>query len=254
MKKSQSLILSSIIFTLIVLSTTVTIFAEKPNSTLQVINPNLITRGTPALQFTIEDIMSDTAFSFSSFYGKVVVLDFFSTTCIPCIHSIPELRAAKAKYSSADLEIVSVDVDLNDDENEIEIFASEVSMNWKIVRDTIDINLYYELISIPTFYIIDQDQYIYQALFANEEAFKLLDSFLLELLPDYSNSPNPTNNPGGPIPEFWAKNWYWFLLGGVMFVVVVGLMVQRRRIVLHNRKVRAQKIDARQRRVRKKER
>ena len=92
MKKIQSIILFSITFTLITLSTTITAFAEKQNTIPTEINPNLITRGTPALQFTIEDIMSDTTFSFSSFLGKVVVLDFFSTSCIPCVHSIPELK------------------------------------------------------------------------------------------------------------------------------------------------------------------
>jgi len=254
MKKTQSIILFSIIFTLITLSTTIAAFAEKSNITPLEINPNLITRGTPALQFTIEDIMSDTVFSFGSLINKVVVLDFFSTSCVPCIHSIPELKTAKAKYSADDFEIVSVDVDLDDSETEIENFAAGYGMDWKIVRDTIDINNYYQLFSIPTFYIIDQEQFIYQALYGSEEAFTLLDSFILELLPEYSSSPNPTNGPGIPLSEFWAKNWYWFALGGVMFIVVIGLVIQRRRIVLHNRKIRSQKTEARQRRVRKRER
>ena len=252
MKKTQSIILFSIIFTLIALSTTITAFAEKPNTTPLEISPNLITRGTPALLFTVEDVITDTIFSFSSFKGKVVVLDFFSTTCLPCIYSIPELKKAKTKYSSDDLEIVSISVDLNDTEADIEHFASDFGLSWKMVSDTIGINTYYQLLAIPTFYVIDQDQYIYQAIFGNDN-FDELDGFILELLPEYSSSPNPTNN-GGTLSEFWAKNWYWFVLGGVILIVVTGFMIQRRRIVVHNKKVRAQKTEARQRRRRKKER
>ncbi|MHA1586867.1 MAG: TlpA family protein disulfide reductase [Candidatus Heimdallarchaeota archaeon] len=254
MKKTQTIILFSIIFTLIIIGTTFTVLAENPNTIKPKIDPNLITRGTPALLFTIEDVITDTIFSFSSFKGKVVVLDFFSTTNIALFHSLPELKKAKTKYSSDDLEIVSISVNLNDTEADIEHFASDFGTSWKMVSDTIGINNYYQLLSIPTFYIIDQEQYIYQALFGNEEAFQLLDSFILELLPEYSASPNPTNGGGGPITEFWANNWYWFVLGGVMFIVVIGLMIQRRRIVLHNRKVKSQKTEARQRRMRKKER
>ena len=253
MKKTQTIILFSIIFTLIIIGTTFTVLAENPNTIKPKIDPNVITRGTPALLFTVEDVITDTIFSFSSFKGKVVVLDFFSTTCLPCIYSIPELKKAKTKYSSDDLEIVSISVNLNDTEADIEHFASDFGTSWKMVRDTIGINTYYQLLSIPTFYIIDQEQYIYQALFGNKEAFQLLDSFILELLPEYSSSPNPTNN-GGTLSEFWARNWYWFVLGGVMLIVVTGFMIQRRRIVVHNKKVRAQQTEARQRRRRKKER
>jgi hypothetical protein len=44
------------------------------------------------------------------------------------------------------------------------------------------------------------------------------------------------------------------VLGGVMFIVVIGFMVQRRRIVLQNKEVRAQKAEAKRRRIRKRER
>lgn len=252
MKKIQSVMLFGIILTLITISTTFTVLAENPNTLKPKIDPNIITRGTPALLFTVEDVLTNTIFSFESFKGKVVVLDFFSTPYELCEDSISELKKAKAKYSSDDLEIVSIDVDLNDTETDIEHFASDFGISWKMVSDTLGINTYYQLITIPTFYVIDQDQYIYQAIFGLYN-FDELDGFILELLPEYSSSPNPSNGNGTP-SEFWGKNWYWFLLSGVIFVIVTGLVIQRRRIVLHNRKVRAQKMDARQRRVRKRER
>ena len=252
MKKIQSIILFSIILTLISLSTSITAFAEN-SIPVPEINPNVITRGSPAFPFTLEDVLTDTTFSFSSLTGKVVVLDFFSVACLACIYSIPELIAAKAKYSAADFEIVSVDIEPTETEPEIETFAANYEIDWKVVRGPTDLVNYYELLDLPTFYVIDQEQVIYQAIFG-EENFDELDRFVLELLPEYSPSSNPTNGGGGPIPEFWSKNWYWFVLGGVMFIVVIGLFVQRRRIVLHNRKIRSQKTEARQKRLRKKER
>jgi thiol-disulfide isomerase/thioredoxin len=255
MKKSQSLILFNILFAIITLSFTIIAYAEKTSTTPIELNPNLITRGTPASDFTAKDLLTDTTFTFSNLAGKVIILDFFSTSCIPCVHSVPELLKANVKYSSADLEIVSVDVDLNDSEAQIENFANGWEIDWKVVKDSGDLAFYYQLLEIPTFYVIDQDLLVYQAIFGSESAIQMLDSFILELLPSYSSSPDPTITPGGgPIPEFWANNWYWFLLGGVMLIVVIGLMVQRRRVVLHNRKVREQKREAKQRRYRKRER
>ena len=153
MKKTQSIILFSIIFTLVTLSTTITAFAEKQNTTPLEINPNLITRGTPAYPFTLEDILTDTMFSFASLEGKVVVLDFFSILVADFIlrRSIPELIAAKAKYSSADFEIISIDIEPTDTEPEIESFADYYGIDWKVVMGTTDIVNYYELLNLHTF-------------------------------------------------------------------------------------------------------
>ncbi len=253
MKKTQTIILFSITLIILSISTSVTAIVENPNVVPR-INPNLITRGTPAYPFTLEDILTDTIFSFASLEGKVVVLDFFSILVADFIlrRSIPELIAAKAKYSAADFEIISIDIEPTDTEPEIESFADHYEIDWKVVMGTTDVINYYELLDLPTFYVVDQELYIYQAIFG-EDNFDELDGFVLELLPEYSVSTNPTNG-GGPIPEFWANNWYWFVLGGAMFIVVIGLVIQRRRIVLHNRKVRSQKTEARQKRLRKKER
>lgn len=253
MKKTQSIILFSIILTLLSISTSVTAFVEKPN-VIPGIYPNVISRGTPTYPFTLKDVLTDIIFSFASMEGKVVVLDFFSLSIVDTIsnRSRTELIAAKAKYSATDFEIISIDIEPTDTEPEIEAYAAFYGMDWKVVMGTTDLVNYYELVFVPAFYVIDQELYIYQAVYG-EEYFDELDRFVLELLPEYSVSTNPTNG-GGPIPEFWVNNWYWFVLGGVMFIVVIGLVIQRRRIVLHNRKVRSQKTEARQKRLRKKER
>ena len=48
--------------------------------------------------------------------GKIVVLDFFSTTCVPCIAELPELMAARSELSNrSDVQFVLVASDKGDD-------------------------------------------------------------------------------------------------------------------------------------------
>jgi peroxiredoxin len=48
--------------------------------------------------------------------GKIVVIDFFSTTCVPCIAELPELMAARSELSHrSDIQFVLVASDRGDD-------------------------------------------------------------------------------------------------------------------------------------------
>jgi thiol-disulfide isomerase/thioredoxin len=40
--------------------------------------------------------------------GKLVLLDFWSTACVPCLHAIPELRRLKERYGPHGLEIIGI--------------------------------------------------------------------------------------------------------------------------------------------------
>jgi len=51
--------------------------------------------------------------SFSSFKGKVVLLDFWSLTCAPCLKAIPESNDMQARLSGKDFVMVSICLDPN---------------------------------------------------------------------------------------------------------------------------------------------
>lgn len=51
--------------------------------------------------------------------GKLVLLDFWATNCVPCLHSIPHLKDWNRRYTSYGLEIVSIAYDAGTLEDQI---------------------------------------------------------------------------------------------------------------------------------------
>lgn len=68
--------------------------------------------GKKAKNFTLVDINNEQV-SLSDFKGKYVLLDFWATTCMPCIKEIPNLKKVKDALKDENFEIVSVCIDRN---------------------------------------------------------------------------------------------------------------------------------------------
>ncbi len=146
------------------------------------LTPNLVNAGEEAIDWTMEEIMSDTSKTFSSFAGKVVLIDFFAMWCGPCKAAMPYLRNINDYYAAEpDFVMMSVDTDISEQEAAIETFAGTYNMNWFIFRDTASISNYYEISAIPTLMIFNQYQYVYyvEEGFGGEEALKgIIDELL----------------------------------------------------------------------------
>lgn len=68
--------------------------------------------GKKAKNFTLVDINNEQV-SLSDFKGKYVLLDFWATTCMPCIKEIPNLKKVKESLKDENFEILSVCIDRN---------------------------------------------------------------------------------------------------------------------------------------------
>lgn len=66
--------------------------------------------GKPAPDFTANDI-NGKPFTLSSLKGKVVILDFWASWCVPCRKSNPHMRELYAKYHKKGLDMVYVSDD-----------------------------------------------------------------------------------------------------------------------------------------------
>ncbi|MEW6732720.1 MAG: cytochrome c biogenesis protein CcdA [Acidobacteriota bacterium] len=91
------------------------------------------TKGLPVLMTAPELSFTDLTgsnVSLSSFKGKIVVLDFWATWCVPCREEVPTFNALKSKYSERGLEILAVAVD--SDNEAIKKFIKDYSMQYPV--------------------------------------------------------------------------------------------------------------------------
>ncbi len=88
--------------------------------------------------------------------GKVVVLDFWASWCVPCRRSFPWMNAMQDKYAQEGLVIIAVNV-----EREVEnaaAFLAEYPANFEIVYDP-DAALAktYDVQVMPSSFVIDRN-------------------------------------------------------------------------------------------------
>jgi thiol-disulfide isomerase/thioredoxin len=114
-----------------------------------------IVHGGLAPEFTLTDI-DGSAFSLSDFRGKVVMIEFFSTTCGYCINEIPHLKAVHSEFGEGELAMISISKSYNNNTQLIN-FRNEYEIPWIIAKDTANVFQTYNVSSIPTLYLIDHE-------------------------------------------------------------------------------------------------
>jgi thiol-disulfide isomerase/thioredoxin len=69
----------------------------------------------------------------SAHRGKIVVVDFWASWCVPCRRSIPWLNAMQSKYGDQGLVVIGINVDA--ERAEAERFLAETPAQFQIVYD-----------------------------------------------------------------------------------------------------------------------
>jgi thiol-disulfide isomerase/thioredoxin len=181
----------------------------------------------------------------SDYQGKVVIIDFFATWCDPCNELLDYLKLVRDHYPTSKLAMISIDTDpTNENETVVEHYKELFEINWDVFRDTdtATVSDAYIVRTIPTFYIIDKNQFV-----SYSHTGIVSDEFLINKIDDLIPRERTPN-------EWWANNWWWFAAGIIVVGIVSAMVIQRRRVILHNRKVDEQIIEARRRKRRAKER
>jgi thiol-disulfide isomerase/thioredoxin len=114
--------------------------------------------GKPAkLNFAFKDINNRKA-ALSDFKGKVIILDFWATWCVPCKAEIPGFIALQQKYASRGLQVIGLSVD--DSQPTAKKYADQMKMNYPVLlaEGKDDILMAYDPIpSIPVSVVIGRD-------------------------------------------------------------------------------------------------
>jgi peroxiredoxin len=117
-----------------------------------------IKKGKSAPEIKLKDIEGQT-FTLSSLKGKVVLLDFWASWCMPCRKNNPNLVALYEKFKGDGFEILGVSIDEN---NEAWKKAVEKDgLTWKQVVDNngwqAKSTYNYNIDAIPASFLIDQN-------------------------------------------------------------------------------------------------
>jgi cytochrome c biogenesis protein CcmG, thiol:disulfide interchange protein DsbE len=92
----------------------------------------------------------------SSLRGKVVLLDFWATWCVPCREEIPHFVELQQKYGSQGLQIVGVSMD--DSVDPVRPSAEKFQINYPIVMGNAKIGeLYGGVLGLPIAFMIGRD-------------------------------------------------------------------------------------------------
>jgi peroxiredoxin len=94
----------------------------------------------------------------SDYKGKVVLLNFWATWCVPCRTEIPWFAEFQEKYRDAGLEVVGVSVD-DKGWKVVKPFVADTShgITYTVLLDTVDLTVLYKLATMPKTVIVDRD-------------------------------------------------------------------------------------------------
>ena len=95
--------------------------------------------------------------------------------------------------SESDFVLMSIGVDLSESEAQLETFASSYDMTWWVFRDTVNMDVYYNIEFIPSLVIVNPTQYVYYTEIGMSDTQHIID--IIEDLLDFSDSDTPDMQP-----------------------------------------------------------
>jgi peroxiredoxin len=118
------------------------------------------TKIVPAkLNFTMKDA-DDKKVRLADFKGKVIVLNFWATWCVPCKTEIPEFVDLQKAYESQGVQFIGISVDEKETIAKLRPYIAEHSMNYPVLQGKSNegvLDAYGPLATVPTTYLIKRD-------------------------------------------------------------------------------------------------
>lgn len=94
--------------------------------------------------------------SLSSYRGKVVLLDFWATWCVPCREETPHFVELQKKYTDRGLQIIGVSMD--DSADPVRPFYLQFQINYPVVMGTAKTGEEYGgVLGLPIAFVIDRE-------------------------------------------------------------------------------------------------
>ncbi len=128
--------------------------------------------------------VTDEEIKLSDYKGKIILLNFWATFCVPCRLEMPSLQALSEKYHNDDVEIIAISVD-HGREKSVKKWIKKNKLDFPIALEGQEAGNIYEVSALPvTFIIGKQGQLIGRILgereWNNEETTQFIESLLLK--------------------------------------------------------------------------
>lgn len=91
--------------------------------------------------------------------GKVILINFWASWCLPCIREMPELQRLKEHFANRPFEILAINV--GESREKVQKFTKTIKLELPVLLDS-DSNTFYEwqANALPASFIIDIDGHI----------------------------------------------------------------------------------------------
>lgn len=101
---------------------------------------------------------------FSEYKGKVLILDFYATWCVPCRDSVPHLIGLQKKFEDQGLKVVGLNVGGPGDAQEVPEFAKEFGIQYTLAKPDDDLValLMSDSDAIPQTFVFDRQGQLVQ--------------------------------------------------------------------------------------------
>lgn len=97
--------------------------------------------------------VTETEIKLSDYRGKIVLLNFWATFCVPCRLEMPSLQALSEKYSNDNVEIIAISVD-HGREKSVRKWIAKNNLDFPIALEGKDAGTIYEVSALPVTFII----------------------------------------------------------------------------------------------------
>jgi len=116
--------------------------------------------------------------------GKVVIVDFWATWCVPCKAEIPEYNELRAKWKDKGVEFLGVTFDSGSDMDDIKAHIKELKMEYPVVMGSDGVDAAFGgHPGYPTTFIVGKDWKVYRKIFGGPpEKISTIEQDISELL------------------------------------------------------------------------
>jgi peroxiredoxin len=136
----------------------------------------------PAPQFELKDLQGKN-WSLKELRGKIVVLNFWFTSCAPCVAEIPELNKLVQDYYGKDVVFIALTYSTKE---QVTAFLKKRPFNYKQLTNSKEVDKMYNIPLWPTSIVIDQSGTIRSIIGSSKKNYEDLEAVITPLLKDRS--------------------------------------------------------------------